>query len=185
MNEKFECAVFANGFRCEEKDAGDVVYLGALTFCAGHQKAFEGLVESGQLLGEVRATMLSRFFGPGPEATLVNRAELKSLRDKRAFVYFIRCGGFVKIGASHSPQKRLDSIRAAGGVLTPFLLDLSGAELVTTEPGGFTREKALHARFKHLRHTGEWFTEAPELTKYIEAIAARSAPRSATRSHAV
>lgn len=176
MNEKFECAVFANGFRCEEKDAGDVVYLGALAFCAGHQKAFEALVESGQLLGEVRATLLSRFFGPGPSASQANRAELKSLRDKRASVYFIRCGGYVKIGASHSPQKRLDSIRAAGGgALAPFLLDLSGAEMIATEPGGFTREKALHARFKHLRHTGEWFTESPELSKYIELLSAAAA----------
>jgi hypothetical protein len=170
---KFECAVMIKGSRCEENEAGDVTYLGALTFCREHQQAFEGLVESGDLLQAVNATKLDRLFRR-PDAAEASRVAMKDLRDKKASVYFIRCGGYVKIGASRSPSARLESIRTVGGVLAPFLLDLSGAEMIATEPGGFTREKALHARFKHLRHTGEWFSEAPDLTKYIDSLAKKA-----------
>jgi hypothetical protein len=89
---------------------------------------------------------------------------------KNSLTYFIRCGKFIKIGASASPVVRLDTIRTTGGVLSPDGLDLRTAELIAVEPGGFPRERELHARFKHLRHTGEWFTEAPELTPYIESL---------------
>jgi hypothetical protein len=47
--------------------------------------------------------------------------------------------------------------------------------LLATEPGGFERERELHAQFAHLRHTGEWFTEAPELAEYIDALAKEQA----------
>lgn len=163
---KFECAVTVKGLRCDDVEQGDVTYLGALTFCQHHQRVFEGLVESGQLLSEVNATKLDRIFRrPGDTERI--RGEIKSLRNKRASVYFIRCGGYVKIGASRSPDIRLEAIRTIGGVRAPFMLDLSGAELVATEPGGFKREKELHAQFSHLRHTGEWFSYTPELALYI------------------
>lgn len=162
----FECAVAVKGSRCDDKTPGDTTYLGGVTFCREHQRSFEGLVDSGQLLREVNAARLNRmFYDDG--AAQSSRDAIKSLRNKRAYVYFIRCGGYVKIGASRSPDIRLEAIRAVGGVRTPFMLDLSGAELVATEPGGFKREKELHAQFKHLRHTGEWFTESPELARYI------------------
>jgi hypothetical protein len=89
--------------------------------------------------------------------------------------YFIRCGAYIKIGASQSPTGRAETIRHTGGVLAPYLLDLSGAELIATEPGGFNRERELHAKFSHLRHTGEWFTESPELTQYIESLSEAAA----------
>lgn len=94
-----------------------------------------------------------------------------------SLAYFIRCGGYVKIGVSTSPLYRLETIRKTGGVLAPYLLDLSGAELIATEPGGFDREKELHKQFAHLRHTGEWFTESPELTAYIESLRVKGKPR--------
>lgn len=91
-------------------------------------------------------------------------------RKEQAYAYFMRCGQYVKIGASLHPPSRLQAIRRTGGVLFPKGLDLQKTELVATEPGGFEREHRLHIRFRHLRHTGEWFTEAPELTEYIEAL---------------
>lgn len=168
---KFECAVTVKGERCEGVEAGDTAYLGVLTFCSVHQQAFEDLVLSGHLGDQVRAARLNRIFS-SPARAQESREALRSIRNTKASVYFIRCGGYVKIGASRSPAKRLDSIRTIGGVLAPSLLDLSGAELIATEPGGFTREKALHVRFKHLRHTGEWFSEDAELTRYVESLRA-------------
>ena len=86
-------------------------------------------------------------------------------------VYFIRCGQFVKIGASKDPQTRLKQIRRMNGSLAfPAGLDLMASELIATELGSFERERELHKQFAHLRHTGEWFTEAPDLTEYIESL---------------
>jgi len=84
-------------------------------------------------------------------------------------VYFIRCEGFIKIGKAQRPEARVKAIRR-GGIKFPTRLDLDTAELIATEPGGLVREKELHARFAHLRHTGEWFREAPELTEYIDTL---------------
>lgn len=87
-----------------------------------------------------------------------------------ARVYFMRCGEFVKIGVSTAPAYRHRQIRESGGVLMPHGLDFTKTELVTHVKGGYAHEKALHAKFSHLRHTGEWFTEAPELTEYINDL---------------
>jgi hypothetical protein len=88
-------------------------------------------------------------------------------------VYFIRCEGYVKIGYSADPRARLKQIkRGTGGALFPPRMDAGASEMVATEPGGFPRERELHAKFAHLRHTGEWFTESKELTDYIEGLAA-------------
>ena len=91
-------------------------------------------------------------------------------RRKAQTVYFMRCEGFVKIGMSFNPDNRLNQIRKGGGSLFPRRMDVASTSLIATEPGGFDREKELHARFASLRHTGEWFTEAPELTEYIESL---------------
>lgn len=91
-------------------------------------------------------------------------------RQTEQTVYFIRCEQFVKIGISKNVEARLGQIRKGGGTLFPRRLDVEAAELIATEPGGFVREKELHKRFAHLRHTGEWFTEAPELTEYIDGL---------------
>jgi predicted GIY-YIG superfamily endonuclease len=96
-------------------------------------------------------------------------------RRRAQTVYFLRCEQYIKIGISHDPHARLRQIRKGGGTSFPRRLDIAAAELITTEPGGFEREKELHAKFAHLRHTGEWFTEAPDLTDYINALARSAA----------
>lgn len=84
-------------------------------------------------------------------------------------LYFMRCEGYVKIGVSQDPQRRLTQIRG-GSSLMPVGMDYRTAEIVHIEPNAGAREYPTHWQFAHLRHTGEWFTEAPELTEYIEAL---------------
>lgn len=166
----FECAVFADGYRCPNDDAGDTTYLKGLTFCREHQDAFEELVQSKVLLQQVVSAKMSRFLGPilaGPHPTAP--APRQDLRQP-ASVYFFRCGNFVKIGFSVSPHMRLRQIQYGDGTKFPSEIDCRLASLIATESGGSAREKELHAKFAHLRHTGEWFTEAPELTEYIESL---------------
>ena len=100
-------------------------------------------------------------------------AEQEYVRARAAqTVYFVRCQQYVKIGISKDPQGRLRQIKNGGGAQFPRLLDVGTSEIVALEPGGLTRERELHAKFAHLRHTGEWFTEAKELTDYIKGLAA-------------
>ena len=73
-------------------------------------------------------------------------------------VYFIRCGGRVKIGTSDNPRLRVAECQT--GNPEPI-------ELLGTIPGTRTLEAALHARFAHLRGLGEWFELAGDLRSYI------------------
>lgn len=166
----FECAVFADGFRCQSEQRGDTTYLGSLTFCLEHQLAFEDLVSVKVLAQEVASAKLQRFFGPALVESLTTPAQIMSTPTPPAEVYFMRCDSFVKIGASRAPVRRLKQIRSADGTKFPEGLNCLSTALIATERGGFEREKELHKQFRHLRHTGEWFTETPELTDYINAL---------------
>lgn len=105
-------------------------------------------------------------FGPLSHAEMLN-----IINNPPKKVYFIRCEQYVKIGASKWPPDRLKNIRwGVSGALTPQFSNSRTAELVATEPGGLKRERELHAKFAHLRHTGEWFAESPELTRYINSL---------------
>jgi len=88
-------------------------------------------------------------------------------------VYFMRCGPYIKIGYSVDPHTRLNQLRNGDKTKCPDGIDRKSIVLVKTEPGGRDREYELHQQFKHLHHWGEWFTEAPELTEYIEALSER------------
>lgn len=91
-------------------------------------------------------------------------------------VYFIRCEGFVKIGISRDPKSRLRALQRSGnGTHTPKLIDLTTAELLATETGGWDREQYLHSMFASVRDVGEWFREAKELTEYIDGLLVKQA----------
>lgn len=104
------------------------------------------------------------------------RDTMRKRRLARSMAYFIYCGGYIKIGAGQSPIGRLNTIRHSGGVLAPHGLDLSTAELLATEHGGFTREAELHKKFSHLRDVGEWFRDSPEIRTYISVLEDRKEP---------
>lgn len=165
--------------RCQRPTAlGRGWYLEVVPICAQHydkaRRQFAHRIEDE--LAELKATVAAhecdgdRAVAAHIHETYEGRAKNLQRRKSRTQAYFIRCGSFIKIGAGQSPLGRLETIRKTGGILAPAGLDLATAELIATEPGGFVREKELHQQFAHLRHTGEWFTEAPELTEYIERL---------------
>jgi hypothetical protein len=171
----FHCAASIDGAPCGNTEPGDHIYLGFLPLCVDHQAELEGAINDRRLSHEVASALLERTFGhifrnwnpPSPQSIEESRASTT--------VYFMRCGGFYKIGHSGYPAYRLSQIRGADGTKAPEGLNLKATMLVKTEPGGYLREQELHAKFAHLRHTGEWFTEAPELTEYIESLAREQA----------
>lgn len=79
-------------------------------------------------------------------------------------VYFLRAGGFIKIGKTTGhPDARVAELRTG----CPFPIEVIGFI-----PGGLEDERALHRRFQAIRAHGEWFHATTELLAYIaEAIA--------------
>lgn len=75
-------------------------------------------------------------------------------------VYFIRAqnSGLIKIGHSIQPEKRLKQLQTGSG---------DHLEILSTIPGGSSKEAALHRQFASLNHRGEWFEPDPELLHYI------------------
>lgn len=75
------------------------------------------------------------------------------------FIYFIRCGEFVKIGFSKKPKVRLRALAIA----SPF-------ELVTlaTHAGSQEDERALHKWLAPHRHRGEWFRWHADVEQIIQ-----------------
>jgi hypothetical protein len=80
----------------------------------------------------------------------------RSTVDTPGAIYFIRLGSLVKIGFSTSLAQRLR--------------DLPHEEVLGVIAGTMRDEKALHARFAHLRQTGEWFRQGDDLMEFIGTL---------------
>lgn len=78
-----------------------------------------------------------------------------------SYVYFIRCGEFVKIGFSSTPNSRRSSIATS----SPFAVEIIGLMRGDTQT-----EKNLHKRFKHLREKLEWFRLTDEVRMEIKRL---------------
>lgn len=165
--------------RCENRsEAADALYVKLIPICSTHyeraRRQFAARIE--HELESLKKEVASHECD-GDKAVQRHVDESYEYRDimrkrrlARSMAYFICCGGYIKIGAGQSPIGRLNTIRHSGGVLAPRGLDLSTAELLATEPGGFTREAELHQKFQHLRDVGEWFRDSPELRTYISGL---------------
>ncbi len=72
------------------------------------------------------------------------------------FVYFLRCGDFVKIGFSAVPDIRLRDLKNS----CPYPIDVLGVHA-----GSRRLERGLHYHFRALRHDGrrEWFSVNEEI----------------------
>lgn len=77
------------------------------------------------------------------------------------YVYFARCGEFMKIGHSSSPKRRLSEFSGSSPHDVTLILVLP-----THSPGRL--EKALHARFAADRHRLEWFRLSDQLLDFVE-----------------
>lgn len=75
-------------------------------------------------------------------------------------IYFIRSGGFVKIGWTSDLARRMKGY-------PPDTL------LLAVKPGTRKGERALHRKFAHLKtHGREWFPLAPQITEEIDRTVA-------------
>jgi hypothetical protein len=82
----------------------------------------------------------------------------RPLHSKRTqgLVYYAQLGNRIKIGFTTNLAKRM--------AMVPH------EHVLATVPGTITDEHREHARFAHLRTTGEWFTDAPDLRAHIATL---------------
>lgn len=78
-------------------------------------------------------------------------------------IYFIRDDGYIKIGLSADPWRRLASFQTSHH---------NELELLAVMPGGADLEAGLHRAFAQYAKRGEWFEESPALLTFIETIKA-------------
>lgn len=76
-------------------------------------------------------------------------------------VYFIRHNGYIKIGKSVDPWKRLTSLQTAHH---------DTLEMMAIMPGSDDLEAGLHRAFGQYMKRGEWFIENDHLLAFIEMI---------------
>lgn len=77
-------------------------------------------------------------------------------------IYFVSKSGFVKIGYSSNPYKRLKQLQTG----SPERL-----ELMFTIPGDRKLEKRLHKLLWRNREANEWFFLSPGLILYLKRLA--------------
>jgi hypothetical protein len=79
-------------------------------------------------------------------------------------VYYIRRGKYVKIGTTTRLRSRMR--------------DLMPDEILAVQPGSYSLEAQLHARFADIRFASwcEYFTLTPELQEHIDSVLAQHGP---------
>lgn len=82
-------------------------------------------------------------------------------RTDQAFVYFMQCGPFVKIGFAIDIRRRHKDIQGNNPM---------AVTLVHYEKGGPAAEKAFHERFTDHRLNGEWFELRGKLFSYLHKV---------------
>jgi hypothetical protein len=80
------------------------------------------------------------------------------LASSGSIVYYIRRADLIKIGTTADPHSRFG--------------DLLPDEILAYEPGARPEESMRHRQFWHLRETGEYFSDAPDLREHIGRIRA-------------
>jgi hypothetical protein len=91
--------------------------------------------------------------------------------EPEVYVYFIKCGDYVKIGKSKDPESRLKTLkRPNDSTISPNGLDLSDAELLGYIPGGSFLESSLHQQLYNQRVAGEWFRLETHVAQVVEML---------------
>lgn len=84
------------------------------------------------------------------------------------WTYFIQGPEGIKIGKSRSPRGRMADLQQAHATELELLLAVPEKQL---------READAHAKFPHLRLSGEWFQPDEELLDFIEDQRAKANPK--------
>lgn len=84
-------------------------------------------------------------------------------------VYFIACGGFIKVGFSDDPEKRTKNLfRSTSRYSAPRAAYLARGtqELIAAIEGTKSTERAAHAALEDFYAGCEWFVDEPEVRHF-------------------
>ena len=81
-----------------------------------------------------------------------------------SYVYFARCGDYVKIGFSYRPEHRVRGLFNGAALICPDDLDVeTPVELVHVIADCVAKdERRIHSLFDRWRAEGEWFRATPD-----------------------
>lgn len=88
-------------------------------------------------------------------------------------VYFIRAGGYFKIGASRDPQRRCDRLHLSGTRYTfpvGVSLDPADRELYRAVDGWKSEEGQIHLALDDFAVGLEWFLDEPPVREFIDSL---------------
>lgn len=101
-------------------------------------------------------------------------------RDRRrravAWVYFVRCAKFVKIGVATDVSIRFQGLQTGN----PYRLRLWLAIPCDSVELAYRLESQLHERFTSSRERGEWFRLSTEIVRFIKTERMSARPASGT-----
>lgn len=84
---------------------------------------------------------------------------IPAIRDGETYIYFLRAGGFVKIGYSGNWKNRMSGMQVGSPyTIVPLLVLI----------GGSKDEKKLHSRFRASHFRGEWFHLTSSIQQFIK-----------------
>lgn len=84
--------------------------------------------------------------------------------EKPGVVYYLRSGGYIKIGWTSNLEQRMRAYPP-------------DTVLLAVRPGTRADESATHRRFSHLTtHGREWFPLAPQISEHIDKVLAENGP---------
>ena len=100
------------------------------------------------------------------------------MKETSGYVYFAECEpGYVKIGYSTDPIRRLVSIRNTCSLLIPSDANLHTLRLIGVTPVNRYREGQIHRDLATHKVIGEWFRLTPPVREFIRAAKLSKAPR--------
>jgi hypothetical protein len=88
-------------------------------------------------------------------------------------VYFIACGGFVKVGFSRDPERRVARLFTSGSRYTAprAAFEARGTQtLLGTVAGSKNDERMLHLALDDYAAGCEWFVDEPPLREYLASL---------------
>ena len=87
------------------------------------------------------------------------------------YIYFLRCGNYVKIGSSFSPETRIAQLKKDNdATLRPKGLKIADAVCIGWVQGARSLERDLHQALNRYRHDGEWFEWTPKVEAVVTTI---------------
>lgn len=89
------------------------------------------------------------------------------------YIYFLKCGNYVKIGSSFTPETRIAQLKKENDVtLRPKSIKMEDAVCIGWVQGARSLERDIHQALSKYRENGEWFQWSPKVEALVHDVIA-------------